>query len=245
MRPRAGRVRLGRDRRRSGLVRRRGRGRPATPATGGGARARPDRIDAPRAVDAALTRPGWCSGVGRRGRPGTRRRPRARPGVAGPPGRSGRGGVHRARCRPRTRPRPAPLEAEHASRVADLRVYVRQHHAERDTAALGRATQRGIAVVTRPENSSPTTAPAPRPELSGTADPRWEADRKPMVLDGVRAAGGRGSPTRTTSPSAPPGCWPRPTARSRSTWCCSPQASSTTRGRAPLARPWTARRRTR
>jgi alkylation response protein AidB-like acyl-CoA dehydrogenase len=36
---------------------------------------------------------------------------------------------------------PAPLafEAEHAQRVADLRLYLRQHHAERDTAALGRS----------------------------------------------------------------------------------------------------------
>jgi alkylation response protein AidB-like acyl-CoA dehydrogenase len=35
---------------------------------------------------------------------------------------------------------PAPLttEDEHAARVADLRVYLRQHHGERDTAALGR-----------------------------------------------------------------------------------------------------------
>ncbi len=39
---------------------------------------------------------------------------------------------------------PAPLafEDEHATRVSDLRVYVRQHHAERDTAALGRAAAR-------------------------------------------------------------------------------------------------------
>ncbi len=36
---------------------------------------------------------------------------------------------------------PAPLvtEADHAARVADLRLYLRQHHAERDEAALGRA----------------------------------------------------------------------------------------------------------
>lgn len=35
---------------------------------------------------------------------------------------------------------PAPLvEAEHARRVADLQLYVRQHHAVRDAAALGRA----------------------------------------------------------------------------------------------------------
>ncbi len=35
---------------------------------------------------------------------------------------------------------PAPLvEAEHARRVADLQLYVRQHHGERDAATLGRA----------------------------------------------------------------------------------------------------------
>ena len=35
---------------------------------------------------------------------------------------------------------PAPLvEAEHARRVADLQLYVRQHHGERDAAAIGRA----------------------------------------------------------------------------------------------------------
>ena len=36
-------------------------------------------------------------------------------------------------------PGPLAFEAEHATRVSDLRVYVRQHHAERDGAALGRA----------------------------------------------------------------------------------------------------------
>lgn len=34
-------------------------------------------------------------------------------------------------------PAPLALEAGHAQRVADLRLYVRQHHAERDSAALG------------------------------------------------------------------------------------------------------------
>ena len=34
-------------------------------------------------------------------------------------------------------PGPLALEPEHAARVADLRLYVRQHHAERDLAALG------------------------------------------------------------------------------------------------------------
>jgi hypothetical protein len=35
-------------------------------------------------------------------------------------------------------PAPLALEEEHARRVEDLRLYVRQHHAERDLAALGR-----------------------------------------------------------------------------------------------------------
>jgi len=36
-------------------------------------------------------------------------------------------------------PGPLALEEEHAARVADLRLYVRQDHAERDAAALGRS----------------------------------------------------------------------------------------------------------
>ncbi|SMH45763.1 hypothetical protein SAMN06295885_2601 [Rathayibacter oskolensis] len=36
-------------------------------------------------------------------------------------------------------PAPLALDAEHAKRVADLALYVRQHHAERDDASLGRA----------------------------------------------------------------------------------------------------------
>jgi alkylation response protein AidB-like acyl-CoA dehydrogenase len=36
-------------------------------------------------------------------------------------------------------PAPLALEEEHARRVADLMLYVRQHHAERDSVALGRA----------------------------------------------------------------------------------------------------------
>jgi len=40
-------------------------------------------------------------------------------------------------------PAPLALDAEHAKRVADLALYVRQHHAERDDAALGRAVLAG------------------------------------------------------------------------------------------------------
>ena len=37
-------------------------------------------------------------------------------------------------------PAPLALDAAHAARVADLTVYLRQHHAERDVAGIGRAT---------------------------------------------------------------------------------------------------------
>lgn len=39
-------------------------------------------------------------------------------------------------------PKPLALDAEHAERVADLTLYVRQSHAERDLAALGRLAAR-------------------------------------------------------------------------------------------------------
>lgn len=40
-----------------------------------------------------------------------------------------------------TGPAPLTLDEEHAARVADLTVYVRQHHGERDLAALGRTAE--------------------------------------------------------------------------------------------------------
>ncbi|MGO4600015.1 acyl-CoA dehydrogenase [Terrabacter sp. 2RAF25] len=46
-------------------------------------------------------------------------------------------------------PAPLALEEDHARRVADLQLYVRQEHAERDAAALGR-TLTGHDDVTRP-----------------------------------------------------------------------------------------------
>lgn len=42
------------------------------------------------------------------------------------------------RCDHGLGPAPLALEEEHAARVADLRLYLRQHHAERDQAGLGR-----------------------------------------------------------------------------------------------------------
>ena len=40
-------------------------------------------------------------------------------------------------------PGPLAAEEEHARRTADLRIYLRQHHAERDSAALGRSLLQG------------------------------------------------------------------------------------------------------
>ena len=42
------------------------------------------------------------------------------------------------RCQHALGPGPLVAEAEHAARVADLQLYLRQEHAERDQAALGR-----------------------------------------------------------------------------------------------------------
>jgi hypothetical protein len=43
-------------------------------------------------------------------------------------------------------PAPLALDADHAKRVADLELYIRQHHAERDDASLGAALAKsGVA----------------------------------------------------------------------------------------------------
>ena len=49
-------------------------------------------------------------------------------------------------------PGPLALDPEHAGRVADLTLYLRQHHAERDLAALG-------ALVAPPLQTPPAAAP--------------------------------------------------------------------------------------
>jgi hypothetical protein len=47
-------------------------------------------------------------------------------------------------------PAPLALEPEHAGRVADLRLYLRQHHAERDAAALGQQAVEALGDGTPP-----------------------------------------------------------------------------------------------
>lgn len=68
---------------------------------------------------------------------------------------------------------PAPLaqDERHARRVADLQLYVRQHHAERDAAALGRAvldldTWPGVDLLAAPRSADPaaSTVRSPSPE---------------------------------------------------------------------------------
>lgn len=53
------------------------------------------------------------------------------------------------RCAHALGPAPLAREEEHARRVADLSLYVRQHHAERDAATLGRATLSATLDTTR------------------------------------------------------------------------------------------------
>ncbi|MFM6849220.1 MAG: acyl-CoA dehydrogenase [Terrabacter sp.] len=55
-----------------------------------------------------------------------------------------------ARVAHATGPAPLALEEEHARRVADLQLYVRQEHAERDAAALGRTLLRHDDVTKAP-----------------------------------------------------------------------------------------------
>ena len=140
------RVRLGRDRRRGRLVRRERRGWPG--ASGA------------RRPSASSTRSGSCTSAG-----STRRSPPRRPCCSPRPRRwtpADAAGTRAPLTALRVRqvvadsaetvlaavdhalgPAPLTSEEEHAGRVADLRVYLRQHHAERDTAALGARRQCG------------------------------------------------------------------------------------------------------
>jgi LmbE family N-acetylglucosaminyl deacetylase/SAM-dependent methyltransferase len=104
---------------------------------------------------------------------------------------------------------PAPLaqDADHTKRVADLELYVRQHHAERDDASLGGAlaeeARRGAAEAAAPAPAPVATAPL-APVADGAArvafdarepgndadawpaDPRWDLMPAPD-LDGMAA----------------------------------------------------------
>ena len=60
-------------------------------------------------------------------------------------------------------PAPLALDPVHASRVADLTLYLRQHHAERDLAALGRLVAPGTVPpdgAPTPETTTPDTTTA-------------------------------------------------------------------------------------
>ncbi|MDA3804057.1 PIG-L family deacetylase [Clavibacter sp. CT19] len=99
---------------------------------------------------------------------------------------------------------PAPLAQDpvHAKRVADLELYVRQHHAERDDASLGgalvEAATREVAreaarePVERPGDAAPATGVAFDAREPGVdadvwpADPRWDAIPE-LRLDDVPA----------------------------------------------------------
>ncbi|SLJ88341.1 PIG-L family deacetylase [Clavibacter michiganensis] len=105
---------------------------------------------------------------------------------------------------------PAPLaqDADHAKRVADLGLYVRQHHAERDDASLGGALAEAVrrraaeadATDTRDTGTSdPTIAAGPAPVAAagvafdarepGTDADVWDADPRWDALDAPDLAG--------------------------------------------------------
>ena len=144
---------VGRDRRRRMLVRRCRRGRPPGPRRGATPVRRPSADDAPgqdrRRAGRGAALAGPRCGCRRRVRGGDRRRPQpclrrrarggstARPAGAGRRGGRLRGGPAPRRARPRAG--AARQEEDHAKRVADLQIYLRQHHAERDDASLGGA----------------------------------------------------------------------------------------------------------
>ena len=94
---------------------------------------------------------------------------------------------------------PAPLafDEEHARRVADLELYVRQHHAERDLAAFG------ASILGDERAMTDTFTPADRRHVRGCLD---GADRPVAAPDRpVRPATCWSSSRRirTTNPSAP------------------------------------------
>ena len=187
--PRATRLRLGRHRRGRGLVRRaRSASRGALVAAPRARDARPGRADAPRRRRRALH--ARAAVLRRRGRGHRRRRRPARPG-RGPRSGSARSwrGVPRRCCaaRPRARSRAARLgRGCTPRRVADLKLYVRQQHAERDLAALGAALARrpGARVVT-----AHPTGPARPPPVAGRA---WRAPLPQLQLGDPDGRGTRG-----------------------------------------------------
>ncbi len=87
-------------------------------------------------------------------------------------------------------PAPLALEREHAARVADLRLYLRQEHAERDQAALGRALRgdraRDAAVVTGPapaftHHDGARPSPGGRAPASGPTSSRSPTSAAPAL----------------------------------------------------------------
>ena len=100
-------------------------------------------------------------------------------------------------------PGPLALEPEHAARVADLRLYVRQHHAERDSAALGSSCSPTVA-RTEPPGDRRVHPRRRRHRRRGVAPPpvlgRRPRARPPQRRGPLHAAGGRRRPPRRREP---------------------------------------------
>ena len=102
-------------------------------------------------------------------------------------------------------PGPLALEPEHAARVADLRLYLRQHHAERDSAALGERCSPAPPRTGRPGDRRlhPRRRRHRRRVLA--RHPRWGAVPALTLVNGDGPARGWWSSPRTptTRASAP------------------------------------------
>ncbi len=135
------------------VVRWRGGRGPGAVASRRAPGARPGRAHAPRRGrprPARRRHRAARSRCRRRRRPGRRRRPASCSRCARDRWWCGRPRRCCSASGTRLGPAPLALDDAHARRVADLTVYLRQHHAERDSAALGRALldHGRLAVVT-------------------------------------------------------------------------------------------------
>ena len=213
--PGASGVLVGRHRGGRLLVRRCGRDRPAGARRGGAdATTRCSRCTSARSTAGSRTPAGRSP---RRRRSSTRTSSTPRRAASWPSGSARRSRLPARTCSTHAAhalgPAPLALEPEHAKRVADLQVYVRQQHAERDDASLGRALaaaedRRGD--LRRPRTGHPCRHLVGRPAVPGPARAGAAPDR---AHGGRRRAPRRRDPGRRAASSR---SWRTPGARRRS-----------------------------